>query len=219
MPQIFHPSTNTISKVSLFGAFLLLLVIGSVIASINRSPYVTHAEVTQEQPVQFSHKHHVGDDGIDCRYCHTSVEQSSFAGIPSTKICMNCHSQVWSGSPMLEPVRQSLATGRAIEWRRVHNLPDFVYFDHSIHVHKGVGCATCHGRVDRMPLMWQQESLLMEWCLECHRDPEPYIRPREQVFNMNWQPQENQSDLGKRLIKEYNIRGADVLTSCSTCHR
>lgn len=219
MAQIFHPSSNTISKLSLGAALLLVLVLGSVIASINRSPYVTHAQITRDQPVQFSHKHHVGDDGIDCRYCHTSVEQSSFAGIPSSQICMNCHAQIWSGSLTLQPVRNSFETGRAIEWTRVHNLPDFVYFDHSIHVRKGVGCATCHGRVDRMPLLWQQASLLMEWCLECHRNPEPYLRPREEVFNMSWQPRERQDEIGKRLMREYQIRGADILTSCSTCHR
>ncbi|HWP59561.1 MAG TPA: cytochrome c3 family protein [Candidatus Acidoferrales bacterium] len=219
MAQIFHPSTNTISKVSLFAGVFLLAAFFSSLAAIYRSPYVTQAEVVREQPVQFSHKHHVGDDGIDCRYCHTSVEESAFAGIPPTKTCMNCHSQIWSDSPTLAPVRQSLDAGTPIAWNRVHNLPDFVYFDHSIHVNKGVGCVTCHGRVDRMPLTWQQQSLLMEWCLECHRQPERYVRPRAEVFNMDWQPPGDALALGRKLVREYEIQSPAVLTSCSTCHR
>lgn len=219
MSQIFHPSTNTISKVSIFGALFIIGFALWVLAEINRSSYSTQAYVARQQPVQFSHKHHVGDDGIDCRYCHTSVETSSFAGIPSTKICMNCHSQIFANSPYLEPVRESWRSGKPIQWVRVHDLPDFVYFDHSIHVSKGVGCATCHGRVDRMPLMWQVASLQMEWCLDCHRNPEQYIRPREQVFNMEWQPPANQIEEGRKLVKAYNVRSPSAITSCSTCHR
>jgi hypothetical protein len=166
--------------------------------------------------VHFSHKHHVSDDGIDCRYCHTSVEQSSFAGIPSTKICMSCHTQIWAESPILEPVRESFRTGKSLEWTRVHNLPGFAYFDHSIHVHKGIGCSTCHGRVDQMPLMWRENTLYMEWCLECHRNPERFVRPRDQVFNMQWQPPPDQLALGEKLVQEYKI---ERLTSCSVCHR
>jgi formamidopyrimidine-DNA glycosylase len=183
-------------------------------AAINRAPYLTDVRVARAQPVQFSHKHHVSDDGIDCRYCHTSVERSAFAGIPSTKICMNCHSQIWADSPMLEPIRESFRTGRSIEWTRVHNLPGFVYFDHSIHVNKGVGCATCHGRVDQMPLMSRENTLYMEWCLECHRAPERFVRPREEVFNMNWRA-EDQLALGRKLVSAYKIQ---KLTSCSVCH-
>jgi len=155
MAQIFHRSTNTISRVSVFGGIGIIAVLVTTLAAINRSSYVTEVGVARSQPVQFSHKHHVSDDGIDCRYCHTSVEESSFAGIPSTKICMNCHTQIWAESPILAPVRESFRTGKSLEWTRVNNLPGFVYFDHSIHVHKGVGCATCHGRVDQMPLMWR----------------------------------------------------------------
>ena len=140
MAQIFHRSTNTISRVSVFGGIGFIVVLVTTLAAINRSSYVTEVGVARSQPVQFSHKHHVSDDGIDCRYCHTSVEESSFAGIPSTKICMNCHTQIWAESPILEPVRESFRTGKSLEWTRVHNLPGFVYFDHSIHVHKGVGC-------------------------------------------------------------------------------
>ena len=216
MPQIFHRSTNTISRVSVFGGLAIVIVLVATLAALNRSSYVTEVGVARDQPVQFSHKHHVSDDGIDCRYCHTSVEQSSFAGIPSTKICMNCHTQIWADSPILEPVRESFRTGKSLEWTRVHNLPGFVYFDHSIHVHKGVGCSTCHGRVDQMPLMWRVNTLYMEWCLECHRNPEQFVRPRDQVFNMQWQPPADQLALGEKLVKEYKI---ERLTSCSVCHR
>jgi hypothetical protein len=219
MAQIFHPSTNTISRVSLFSALFLIAFLFWVLAEIQRSPYVTEANMEREQPVQFSHKHHVADDGIDCRYCHTSVETSAFAGIPPTKTCMNCHSQIFRDSPYLEPVRESLRTGRPIEWTRVHQLPDFVHFDHSIHVNKGVGCATCHGQVEQMPLVRQVVSLQMEWCLGCHRQPESYLRPRDQVFNMTWQPPSDQLEQGRRLAKLYRIRSVEELTSCSTCHQ
>jgi hypothetical protein len=216
MAQIFHRSTNTISRVSVFGGIGFIVVLVGTLAAINRSSYVTEVGVARSQPVQFSHKHHVSDDGIDCRYCHTSVEESSFAGIPSTKICMNCHTQIWAESPILEPVRESFRTGKSLEWTRVHNLPGFVYFDHSIHVHKGVGCTTCHGRVDQMPLMWRENTLYMEWCLECHRNPERFVRPRDQVFNMDWQPPADQIALGQKLVQQYKI---ESLTSCSVCHR
>jgi Cytochrome c7 and related cytochrome c len=216
MAQIFHRSTNTISRVSVFGGIGIIVVLVATLAAINRSSYVTEVGVARSQPVQFSHKHHVSDDGIDCRYCHTSVEESSFAGIPSTKICMNCHTQIWAESPILEPVRESFRTGKSLEWTRVHNLPGFVYFDHSIHVHKGVGCTTCHGRVDQMPLMWRANTLYMEWCLECHRNPERFVRPRDQIFNMDWQPPSDQIALGQKLVQQYKI---ESLTSCSVCHR
>ncbi|HWP46719.1 MAG TPA: cytochrome c3 family protein [Candidatus Limnocylindrales bacterium] len=219
MPQIFHRSTNTLSKLSIFGAVFMLVVFAWVLMQINRSEYVTQANIVRVQPVQFSHEHHVSGLGIDCRYCHTTVEESSFAGIPPTKTCMNCHSQIWANSPYLEPVRESWRTGKAIQWTRVHNLADFVYFNHSIHVNKGIGCVTCHGRIDQMPLTWQQQSLQMEWCLECHRQPERFIRPREYVFSMDWQPPADQIALGQKLVKEYNIPDVAFLTSCSTCHR
>jgi Cytochrome c7 and related cytochrome c len=216
MAQIFHPSTNTISRVSIFGGLLLLIALVAALAAINESPYITEVGVARSQPVPFSHKHHVGDEGIDCRYCHTSVEESSFAGIPPTKTCMNCHSQIWADSPTLAPVRDSFRTGKSIQWTRVHNLPGFVYFDHSIHIHKGVGCSTCHGRVDEMPLMWRENTLYMDWCLECHRAPERFVRPREYVFRMDYQPPADQLALGEKLVKEYKI---EKLTSCSVCHR
>src|SRR2546426_8710696 len=169
MSQIFHPSTNTISRVSIFGSVFFVAAFLWLIAEFNRSSYNTQAFVAREQPVQFSHKHHVADDGIDCRYCHTSVETSASAGMPSTSVCMNCHKQIWADSPYLEPVRASLQTGKPIEWLRVHDLPDYVYFNHSIHINKGVGCSTCHGRIDQMPIAYQASTLHMEWCLACHR--------------------------------------------------
>jgi hypothetical protein len=219
MAQIFHRRTNVLAKVSIFGAVFILAGIGTVLWIFFFSSWVTMVNVPRTQPVPFSHKHHVGDDGIDCRYCHTSVETSSFAGIPPTQTCMNCHSQLWTESPMLEPVRASFRTGQSLEWVRVNNLPGFVYFNHSIHVNKGVGCVTCHGRVDQMPLTWRANTLYMDWCLECHRNPERFIRPRKYVFSMDWQPTEDQLAMGRRLVKEYKIQSVRVLTSCSTCHR
>ncbi len=216
MPQTFHRSTNTLSRVSIFGAVFVVAAGLFVIDAINRSGYVSQAGVAREQPVPFSHQHHVGGIGIDCRYCHTSVETSSVAGIPPTKTCMNCHSQIWAQSPTLEPVRESFRTGKSIQWTRVHDLPEFVYFNHSAHVSKGIGCTTCHGPVDRMPLMYQEASLQMSWCLECHRDPAKFVRPKEEVFNVSWQPPADQVAQGQRLIKEY---GVHTRTSCSTCHR
>jgi len=201
------------------GLLVLVLVIGGLlwtVTGISGSAYVTRQGVPREQPVPFSHEHHVGGLGIDCRYCHTTVEVSGTAGVPPTKICMNFHSEMWAASPTLSPVRRSWESGRSIAWTRVHDLPGFVYFNHSIHVQKGFGCVTCHGRVDRMPLMWQDAPLTMEWCLDCHRHPERNIRPREHVFNMAWQPSESQEKLGRRLVKEYNV---ESLISCSTCHR
>jgi formamidopyrimidine-DNA glycosylase len=216
MPQIFHRSANTISKVSIFGAVFFVAALLVLIAAVNRSPWVTGAHVPREQPIQFSHERHVAGNGIDCRYCHTSVETSAFAGLPPTKTCMNCHAQIFSTSPFLEPIRESFRTDRSIQWTRVHDLPDFVYFNHSIHVHKGIGCASCHGQVDRMPLMQQEQSMQMEWCVNCHRHPEEYVRPREAVFRMDYAPPSNQLELGRRLVAEYQIQ---QLTSCSTCHR
>ena len=216
MPQIFHRSANTLSKLSLAG-LLIVAASGILLAMIlGRSSYVTRAQEYVEQPVQFSHRHHVLDDGIDCRYCHTSVETSSFAGIPPTKTCMNCHSQIWNEAPILEPVRASFRNDEPMRWVRVHVLPDFVYFNHSVHVKKGMGCETCHGRIDEMPLTLQQNSLQMEWCLNCHRNPEQFVRPRDKVFTMGYEPEGNQLEIGRKLVQEYKIQS---LTTCSTCHR
>lgn len=219
MAQIFHRSFNTVARLTIFGAVFLLAGGGWVWAQFIRSDYVTGVLVYRDQPVPFSHQHHVGGLGIDCRYCHTSVEVSPYAGIPATEVCMNCHSQIWVNSPMLEPVRASYRTGKSIPWVRVHNLADFVYFNHSIHVKKGVGCVSCHGRLDQMPLTTQVATLHMEWCLDCHREPERYLRPPEQVFSMTWTPADEGKDqltLGRELMKEHGIQRR---TSCSVCHR
>ena len=230
--QIFHRSTNTLSRASIYGAVFIVAGLGWTMMQVQRSPYITYAEVIKPQPVPFSHQHHVSGLGLDCRYCHTSVEMSSFAGIPPTRTCMNCHSQIWTNAQMLEPVRASYRTGQSLQWTRVNQLPDFVYFNHSIHIHKGVGCNTCHGPVDQMPLMYQYASLQMEWCLECHRAPEKQLRPRDQVFNLRYaqptpelpvevdgQEYTDQESLGKALISKYQVRNVKDITSCNTCHR
>lgn len=245
MAQIFHPSTNTLAKASIFGAVFILAAGAWIAAGINRSSYVTGVNVIRDQPVPFSHEHHVRGLGIDCRYCHTSVEDSSFAGMPSTKTCMTCHSQIWTDAEVLEPVRESWRTNQPLRWTRVYDLADHVYFNHAIHVQKGVGCVTCHGQVDTMPLTWKAVSLHMEWCLECHRNPEPFLRPREEIFSMNWtaadpfsldgstvgarqaspfaEAEEGEAGLaptlsGRQLMKEHNIN-VTGLTNCSICHR
>ena len=186
--------------------------------ALMRSPYVTGQYATPDQPVPFSHEHHVGGLGLDCRYCHTSAEQSRFAGVPATETCMTCHSQLWTQAPMLAPVRESLAERRPIRWRRVNSLPGYVYFDHSIHLAKGVGCTTCHGPVGRMPLMRQAAPLTMDWCLACHRDPAPNLRPREAIYDPHWVPPPDQAEQGRRLTEAYHVR-AEALTDCSVCHR
>lgn len=218
MAQIFHRSTNTIARASIFGGLILLLVLLFLINEVNRSSYVTQQDVARDQPVQFSHEHHVSGLGIDCRYCHTSVEVSATAGIPPTETCMSCHSQVWTNAPILEPIRASFKSGKPLRWTRVHDLPDFSYFNHSIHVTKGIGCESCHGRVDKMPLMRQASTLQMEWCLNCHRNPEKFIRPRDQVFTMGYVPKEEQSTLGPKLVDAYHVN-VRQLTNCSICHR
>jgi len=216
MAQIFSRHANSYVKAAIVLALVLVAAIFVSADRLARSPYVTRIDQFREQPIQFSHQHHVGGIGIDCRYCHTSVEKAASAGIPPTKTCMNCHAQIWANSPFLEPVRESFRSDRPLRWIRVHDLPDYVYFNHSVHVKKGVGCATCHGRIDRMPLMYQKSSLLMEWCLDCHRHPERFVRPREAVYQMDYQPPDNQLELGARLVKAYDIKS---LTTCSTCHR
>jgi len=229
MAQVFHPSTNTISRVSIYGSFLGLIVLSFALYWVGESPYYTEVNVPVDQTVPFSHRHHAGELGIDCRYCHTSVETSSFAGIPPTKTCMTCHSQIWTNSEMLEPVRASYATGKSLVWNRVNALPDFVYFNHSIHVHKGIGCTTCHGPVADMPLTWKANTLLMGWCVECHRHPDKLIRPRREVFNARYEGPStfhpvsfrgrkyyDQESMGRELVKAYGVQS---LTTCYTCHR
>src|ERR671913_1845222 len=205
MSQLFPRPTNIYSRLSILAVIFFALMLGGVVGLLNLSGYNTRQNDYVEQPVQFSHAHHVGGMGSDCRYCHTSVEESSFANIPPTKTCMNCHSQIWAQAPILEPVRASFRDNTPLKWTRVHDLPDFVYFNHAIHVKQGVGCATCHGPVDKMPLMYQYAPLTMQWCLDCHRDPGAFIRPRDQVFNMAWQPPADDPGLGQRLVTEYKI--------------
>jgi hypothetical protein len=219
MAQIFHRSTNFIARFSVFSAIFLVGLALVAVLGVARAPYLTNQNVVREQPIQFSHKHHVGDDGIDCRYCHTGVETSATAGLPPTKTCMNCHSVLFSNVGYLEPVRESYRTDKSIEWVRVHRLADFVYFNHSIHINKGVGCSTCHGQVNQMPLMFQASTLQMDWCVGCHRDPQAVLRPREEIFNMDWKAPANQAEIGKKLAAEYKLRTENELTSCSTCHR
>jgi hypothetical protein len=186
------------------------------LAAINRSPWVTRQGIAREQPVQFSHQHHAGELGIDCRYCHTTVERLAYAGMPPTQTCMNCHAQIWRDSAFLAPVRESWRDDRSIDWIKVYDLPGYVYFNHSIHLRKGVGCETCHGEITRMNIVWQQPTLHMEWCIDCHRHPENYLRPRSEVFTMGWVPSEDQVALGLRLIREYDVHPR---TDCSACHR
>ncbi len=216
MSALFPKHSNTIFRVvlaTLAGAPAIALA-GLMI--YQRTPYGYGTKVEYEQPVQFDHRHHVKDIGLDCRMCHTTVEQSSTAGIPPTELCMGCHDQIWNKSPLLDPVRTSYFQDQSIPWQRVHNLPDFAYFNHAIHVNKGVGCETCHGRVDEMPSVMQVAPLTMGWCLECHRDPARFIRPKDQITTMGWKPEGNQIELGKKLIQEYDVH---TRTSCTTCHR
>ena len=187
-----------------------------VLVGFGAAPTTTDVGYQPHQPVAFSHRHHVSQLGIDCRYCHSTVEESAFAGIPATEVCMGCHSHVWTEAEELAPVRESYRTGEPITWRRVHNLAGFTYFDHSAHVNQGVACTECHGEVHRMPLVWQAESLLMPWCLDCHRNPEEGVRPRDRVFDHEWEPEGDPVELGRRLVDEYDIQpGVD----CSACHR
>ena len=219
MPQIFHPSLNTFSRVSIFGGLFFVAGVVGLMAAIVRSPYVTEVGVVREQPVPFSHAHHVGDVGIDCRYCHTTVETSAFAGIPSTSTCMNCHAELWNNAPMLEPVRASLRQGTPLRWTRVHDLPDFVYFNHSIHVSKGVACASCHGDVSKMPLMWRENTLHMQWCLDCHRDPAPHLRPADQVFDPKVVPPALDGSHATEAEALAALNNVQSKTDCYVCHR
>lgn len=197
----------------------VLLVAAAVVAWRTTARADAPQDDPVEQPIPFSHQHHVRDDGIDCRYCHTSVETSAFAGIPPLSTCMTCHSQLFVDAPLLAPLHHAYAGGTPVRWNRVHDLPDFVYFDHSIHVAKGVGCTTCHGAIDRMPLTRRVASLYMQWCLECHREPERFLRPRERVFDVDWRPPPDQRAQGLALRKAYGLRSTRELTDCSTCHR
>jgi hypothetical protein len=228
MAQVFPKSMNILARLLVLG--LPVIATGGAIggAAFYRSDYTTGAREVVEQPVPFSHKHHVSQLGIDCRYCHTAVENSSQAGLPPTKTCMNCHQQMWVGADMLQPVRD-YAQGKPIAWTKVHNVPHYTYFNHSIHVAKGVGCYSCHGEIDNMNLVMQSKTLLMEWCLDCHRYPEKHLRPKSEVYNMKFKASDvlneetkqpyDQLTLGKKLKEEHQVREPNILTNCSMCHR
>lgn len=218
MAQLFKQRANAIAKLIVIGVPLVVVGSWAAFYCYARSDFWTRVDVPTEQAVPFSHKHHVGDDGIDCRYCHTSVENSAFAGIPPTETCMTCHSQIFKKAPMLQPVRDSLAKNVPLRWTRIHDLPDYVYFNHSIHVNKGIACATCHGRVDEMPLTRKVQPLYMRWCLDCHRDPAKFVRPKDEVVNMTYSPPKDQRALGRQLLKSNHVHTAG-LTDCYTCHR
>lgn len=217
--QIFGRSSNTIARASIVGLLLLVATLAVAGYLYVRSDLYTRRQQVILQPVQFSHKHHYAGLGIGCRYCHTTVEYSSFAGLPNTQTCMNCHSQIWTSAPSLQPVRDSWNNNIPIQWNRVYNLPQFVFFNHSPHIAKGIGCETCHGRVDQMDQLYKATSMQMEWCVDCHKDPAKYIRPLDQVFTFGYKPEQPQAVLGPQLVKQYNVLDARTLTSCSTCHR
>ena len=218
MPQLFRPYADSIARIVLISIVVVPFLAIGIAYWVMRSNYITDQTIALNQPVPFSHVHHVGDFGLDCRYCHTGVETSPVAGVPPTHVCMTCHSQLYTQTAMLAPVRESLADDRPIRWNKVNKLPNYVYFDHSIHIAKGVGCSTCHGAVDRMPLMRQAEPLTMGWCLNCHRDPTPYLRPQSAVFDPDWKPPEDQAERGRKLLVKYLIDNKH-LTDCSVCHR
>jgi hypothetical protein len=216
MSALFKPRSNILFRTVLFILAVVVLGIPVTLMTWARTPFGTNQFDPVAQPVQFDHRHHVVDDGIDCRFCHTSVDRAASAGIPSTELCLNCHSQIWNKSALLDVVRQSGATGQPIEWLRVHRLPDFVYFNHAIHVNKGVGCASCHGRVDQMAAVQQVAPLTMSWCLDCHRNPAPHLRPPDQITNLAWRPEGDAAAIGQELMKRYDVH---TRTTCTTCHR
>ena len=219
MAQLFSPGADAIFRLALLSAVACVAGIPVVIAGIVRSDYVTGVGIAPTQPVPFSHKHHSAELGIDCRYCHTTVEKEATAGIPPTHTCMTCHSQIWTGAGMLGPVRESFEKNVPLHWVRLNRLPEYVYYNHSVHVTKGIGCSTCHGDVTSMQMTYRANAFEMKFCLECHRAPEKFVRTPDQVWNMSWSPPENQASLGLELVAKNHIRGGDRLTECGICHR
>lgn len=218
MAQIFNESANTLVRAGGAGAIILLTVIGGVGTAMYRSPITTQVGISKDQPIPFSHHRHVGGNGIDCRYCHTSVENASSAGLPPTETCMTCHSQILADQEMLAPVHESWKNDEPIEWTRVYDMPDFVYFDHSVHIAKGVGCTSCHGEIDEMRLTYKANTMHMAWCLDCHRNPEKHLRPLDKVFDVEWTPPSDQIEQGLEFAAERHI-DTEVLDNCSICHR
>ncbi len=216
MAQVFDKAATLCVKLVLLGTLGLLLVSIAVVIWQMTAPVA--ADVAVAQPIPFSHKHHVGDDGIDCRYCHVSVQKTAAAGMPSAEICLTCHSVLFKDAPVLAPLHEAAATGVPIRWQRVYDLPDFVFFDHSIHVAKGVACVTCHGRVDRMPQLVRHEELQMQWCLDCHRAPQKHVGPPDQVFVMRDVPPLSNEDM-ETLQRVFHFESEARMTSCTTCHR
>ena len=219
MPPIFPPRSNTFARASIVVILLLIaVIIGALVWWLHSSTF-NKVGVNVPQPVAFQHSWHIGVVKIECRYCHDSVDKSSFAGLPPTETCMSCHSQIKTDSALLAPVRDSYATGQSIQWNRVNQVPDYVYFDHHIHVNKGVGCEECHGRTDQQQGAVKAETFYMAWCLDCHREPAKYLRPKDKVYEMGYQPSEDQMAVGNRLVQEYNVKPPSQLMNCSICHR
>jgi len=219
MAQIFTPAADTWLRATVALVFVAVLGGGLFATGLARSSYATREGWPRDQTVPFSHKHHAGELGIDCRFCHAGVERGAQAGLPATYVCMTCHSQLWTGAPMLAPVRESLASGQPLVWRRVSALPQYVYFNHQIHIARGVPCVECHGRMDEMPLAYRAQALQMRFCLSCHRDPAPHLRPPAEVTRMDWSGWEAAHPFyGAAALKAYHIQPAK-LTDCSLCHR
>ncbi len=221
MAQVFPPGANWLVKWTGLGIGVGTVLVVGVSWAVYWGPTVTGVKQFRQQPIPFSHQRHVQGNGIDCRYCHTTVETSAFAGIPATETCMTCHSQILTDQPMFAKVHESWDSGKPMEWTRVNDVPDFVYFDHSIHVNRGVGCSECHGNVEEMRLTYKAESLHMGWCLQCHKAPEKYLRPKSEIFNTAYEhpkKKEDQLEMGRKLVEEYQIRKEQLL-NCSVCHR
>lgn len=219
MRQLFAPGADAILRLFIFSTIGIIIAGLLTLAGVSRSNYATTVGVAPAQPVPFSHKHHSGELGIDCRYCHTQVETYATAGLPPTHTCMTCHSQIWTGAVMLAPVRQSFANDDPLHWKRVNRLPDYVYYNHSIHITKGIGCSTCHGPVNEMQLTYRANAFEMQFCLNCHRNPERYVRPQDKIWDMEWSPPPDQDKVGPELVAQHHIRSAGELTDCSICHR
>jgi hypothetical protein len=216
MAPLFKPGMDSRLRAGIAALLGLPVALVVLLLFLAQSPLGRGSLEPRQQPVQFDHRHHVGDEGIDCRYCHDNAWTSPYAGVPPTSRCMGCHAQIWNESPRLAPVRASFFEDSPIPWRRVHKLPDFVYFNHSIHVNKGVGCVECHGRVDTMPAVLQVQPLTMGWCLECHRDPAPHLRPLSEITNLAWRPPGEPRAVGEQVQQALDVHPR---TNCTTCHR